>query len=158
MRNISDYWQPRRDINTTSSGYSYFSAVMHYEDVWQLYIVFGQKNFKLPNLQSFSGWKSLNSVFHTGPFSLSRGGLRPQGIILPYCSSLNTHQISTSDLRNHLEKNYILFWEKKNLMKLFKMVLEQKQKTNILPFQKGSSQVLKNQTQPAEGIFICVLR
>lgn len=81
--------------------------------------------------------------------------------------------------QNHLKKNYILFWKKKGLDQFsFQCVLEQKQRTkshinkytdsgdkekpsNVLgenlPFEKGPSQALKNQTQLAEGIFTCVL-
>lgn len=109
MRKTCDCLQLRRDRNTTSFHYISFFQLSYYEDVWYLHVVFSWENFKLPNLIWASlVRKSLNSVSHTRPFSVARTGLRPQEIIVPWCSFLSTHQVSIPYLQKCLMKSYIL--------------------------------------------------
>lgn len=74
MRNISDYWPPRREINTTRSGYIHFFAVIILWGCLKNCIYHSAE--RISSCLSFSDWRISQQCFPYSAFHLNNRRLK----------------------------------------------------------------------------------
>lgn len=179
MRNISDYWPPRREINTTRSGYIHFFAVIILWGCLKNCIYHSAE--RISSCLSFSDWRISQQCFPYSAFHLNNRRLKfPRESYYADASPWIHIKFPFLIWKAIWRKITYIFEKRRAWSNFFNVSLNENKKlrailidkyiyggnkekpSNVLretlPFQKDPSQASKNQIQLAEGIFICVLR